>query len=304
MLWVTMITPYTEAGMLDLERIPEMVAWYHTQGVDGIFALCQSSEVFHLSPDERMRLRDAVLDAARGRLPVIISGATSTDLTGQIGEIGRITTPEARSVVLFTNILYADGGDDTFRRNVDAILRAFPDVPFGLYECPYPAKRLISDVCLSYCAKTGRFFYMKDTCCDANRIGRRLRLIEGTPMRLYNANTATLLPTLKAGAAGYCGIMANFHPDLYTRLLRAFRAGDSQAEHLSHWLGVLSCAEFLSYPLGAKYHFTRTSSPMALISRVPGLAPLTSDRMKLLDDLIACEDMLRAGIAANAKGGH
>ena len=38
-------------------------------------------------------------------------------------------------------------------------------------------------------------------------------------MKLYNANTSTLLESMKYGAAGYSGVMANFHPALYAWLL-------------------------------------------------------------------------------------
>lgn len=38
-------------------------------------------------------------------------------------------------------------------------------------------------------------------------------------LKLYNANSATLLETLSLGIDGYCGGMANFHPALYDWLL-------------------------------------------------------------------------------------
>ena len=39
---------------------------------------------------------------------------------------------------------------------------------------------------------------------------------------LFNANAQTLLPSLELGAAGFSGVMANFHPDLYARLYQLF----------------------------------------------------------------------------------
>ncbi|WHH61733.1 dihydrodipicolinate synthase family protein [Petroclostridium sp. X23] len=57
---------------------------------------------------------------------------------------------------------------------------------------------------------------MKDTSCDIENIKDKLAKIQGTQLRLFNANTSTLLETLQLGASGFSGVMANFHPDLYT----------------------------------------------------------------------------------------
>ena len=47
--WVTMITPFTENGEVDYKGIDKVVEWYIQNGIDGIFSVCQSSEMFFLS---------------------------------------------------------------------------------------------------------------------------------------------------------------------------------------------------------------------------------------------------------------
>ena len=91
---------------------------------------------------------------------------------------------------------------------------------WGFYECPYPYKRVLSAENIKWCADTGRFFFLKDTCCDARQIQEKLKVLKGTQLKLYNANTATLLESLRGGAAGYSGVMANFHPELYEWLCK------------------------------------------------------------------------------------
>ena len=71
---------------------------------------------------------------------------------------------------------------------------------------------------IRYAANTGRFHFLKDTCCDAALIRQRLETIRGTNLQLFNANSATLLDSLQHGAAGFSGVMANFHPKLYAWL--------------------------------------------------------------------------------------
>ena len=42
----TMITPYAPDGNIDYPTVRKYVDWYFENGLDGIFAVCQSSEIF------------------------------------------------------------------------------------------------------------------------------------------------------------------------------------------------------------------------------------------------------------------
>lgn len=75
--------------------------------------------------------------------------------------------------------------------------------------------------------------------------------IQGTKLKLFNANTTTLLETLRAGADGYCGVMANFHPEMYTWLYKNQDA--PEAEKVSQLLSICSLIERQLYPVNAKW---------------------------------------------------
>ena len=94
---------------------------------------------------------------------------------------------------------------------------------------------------------------MKDTCCDIETIRQRLDILKGTGFELYNANTTTLLDSLRAGAAGFSGVMLNFHPDLYRYLADHMDDADT-AEKLQAFLTLFSEIERQYYPVNAKYH--------------------------------------------------
>ena len=70
-IWPTMITPYDREGRVDLNAAKRIVDWYAEKGCDGIFAVCQSSEMFDLTLTERVQLAQTVVSAAKGRLEVI-----------------------------------------------------------------------------------------------------------------------------------------------------------------------------------------------------------------------------------------
>lgn|GEM_PF-2580308 len=100
-------------------------------------------------------------------------------------------------------------------RLIPLLARLPADVPLGLYECPAPYRRLLSDDELKRCIDTGRFMMLKDVSCDLDTVKRRVALAQGSPLKVLNANAVTARDAMKAGSAGFDGVFTNFHPDLY-----------------------------------------------------------------------------------------
>lgn len=193
----TMITPYKKDGSIDYETAEKYVDWYFENGLDGIFAICQSSEIFFLSLEERVELNKRVyirakeLEKKSGKdFVVVSSGHISETIEEQAHELTKIWESGTDALILITNRLDINNeGDDVFIENGNKLLSMLPpDVKLGFYECPYPYKRLVTPKILDWCISTGRFTYMKDTCCDAKVIKERVEQLKGTGFKLLNAD--------------------------------------------------------------------------------------------------------------------
>ena len=301
-VYPTMITPFLKNGEVDLDTAEKYVDRYFESGCSGIFAICQSSEIFYLSLAERVALnrrvyrRAKALEAAHGRaFSVVSSGHISTAIEDQIAELNAIWESGTDALILITNRLDPDNlGDDVFIANAEKLLAALPsDVKLGFYECPYPYKRLVTPRILEWCLQTGKFYFMKDTCCDIDVIKERLALLDGSHFKLLNANCQTLLASLQAGCTGYCGIMANFHPRPYVWLCENYESHPEESEKLQGILGTFGFTEAgLPYPLTAKYHMTLCGIPTEDIARCRPNEALTDyardcvRQMKLATDTI------------------
>lgn len=227
---------------------------------------------------------------------VVASGHISDDIEDQIRELGRIAQTGVDGVVMVSNRLAKpDESDDVFIAHMNRILDALPDVTFGMYECPYPYKRLLSDKVLAAMRDSGRFSFIKDTCCDAALIAHRIKLLDGK-IQLFNANCATLLDTLRAGAAGFSGIMANYHPDLFVWLYANYEKQPEKADELMAALSVLSGTERACYPVCCKYHMGLVGVPMEIISRSRDAAGFDELGRREMRDLAAVEQLLRRWI--------
>ena len=254
----TMITPYKADGSIDFDTAEKYVDWYYENGLDGIFAVCQSSENFYLSLEERVELNRRVYKRAKEldkNFLVVSSGHISDTIEQQAEELNAIYESGTDALILITNRLDINNeGDDVFIANAEKLIAKLPsDAKLGLYECPYPYKRLVTPKILDWCLSTGRFYYMKDTCCDAQMIAQRTKQLKGSYFKLLNANCQTLLETMRNGADGYCGIMCNFHPKLYSWLRENYK--DDKADLVQSVIGTFGFTEVgLPYPLTAKYH--------------------------------------------------
>ena len=253
-VWPVMLTPFDERREIDWESLKKLIDWYIAADVNGLFANCQSSEMFFLSEAESLQLTRFVLDTVDGRVPVVASGHTACGLSQQIDQLGRMAETGVDSVIMISNRFAMQGeNDEIVLSNLKTITAAVTDtVGLGIYECPYPYKRLLSDDVVRWCAQSGRYTFIKDTCCQIETIKRRVALAQGSPMHLANANGQTLLPSLRAGAHGYSGVMANFHPELYVWLCNHWQQEPEKAELLSDYLSTASLAECLDYPICAK----------------------------------------------------
>lgn len=271
-VWPVMLTPFNEAREIDWASLKRLVDWYIRQGVKGLFANCQSSEMFFLSDAESLRLTRFILDYVDGRLPVVASGHTACAVSQQIDQLGRIAETGADSVILISNRLALPGeGDEVVLANLQKITAALPEtVKLGIYECPYPYKRLLSDQVISWCARSGRYTLIKDTCCRIEVIRRRVDLVKGSGLHIANANGQTLLPSLQAGAHGYSGVMANFHPDLYVWLCDHWQNAPEKSEIIAAYLATASLTEYLDYPVCAKDYQVSIGNFSSATCRVRG----------------------------------
>jgi 4-hydroxy-tetrahydrodipicolinate synthase len=254
-----MLTPFHDSGRIDYAGLERLIDWYLAHGSDALFAVAQSSEMQFLSLAERGELARFVVERVAGRVPVVASGHISDDLDAQVEELNVAAASGAQGVVLVTNHLDpARAGTDAFLANLRHLLARLPsDVPLGLYECPAPYRRLLSDDELKACIDTGRFVMLKDVSCDLATVKRRVKLAEGSPLKILNANAAIAWDAMKAGSAGFNGVFANFHPDLYQWLRTRSATNPALAEELSIFLVVAAVSESLGYPALAKLYHQR-----------------------------------------------
>lgn len=303
-VYPTMITPYRKNGEVDDTAVEALTEWYWKRGCDGIFADCQSSEIQFLTLDERVNILHTVMqkvyalaeqDPSRPRMTVVASGHVSDGFEDQVRELNAIAAEKPDALILISNRMdIANTSDEAWIADTGRLIAELPaEMPLGIYECPKPYKRLLTEKMLRWCVENGRFYFVKDTCCDAELIRARLEICKGSHLKLFNANAQTLLETVRAGVYGYCGVMANFHPDLYTRLLKG-DLNSSDASLLQDFLGLAATIEGQTYPCCAKYYLNRFEGvAMEPDARSADVRNLTAYQKSCVDQLAELTNAIR-----------
>jgi len=265
-----MLTPFTDGGDIDYAGLERLIEWYLSHGSDALFAVCQSSEMQRLTLPERIALARFVVKQVAGRVPVLGSGHVSDDLDAQVEELRAMSETGVNAVVLVTNHLDPkQAGTDPFRHSLSTLLERLPkDLPLGLYECPAPYRRLLSDEELRLCAETGRFLLLKDVSCDLRTVKRRVAMTGGTPFAIVNANAAIAWDAMRAGSRGFCGVFTNVHPDLYQWLRTSGDRHPELARELATFLVLAAVTESLGYPALAKLYHQRIETFRSIRCRV------------------------------------
>lgn len=277
-----MLTPFTSNLQVDYPGLCRLTEFYLEAGAVGLFANCLSSEMYELSPEERLQVIDTVVKQVAGRVPVVATGTMGGSMLEMAEFSKQVYALGVDAVIILNNqFVTKDESDDLFLKRMQEWLALTPGIPFGIYECPVPYKRLVSIPVLEHLLATGRLVYHKDTSLKIDEVRSKLRTGENCVFGLYDAYIEHAIESLNSGAKGLSCIQGNYFPDLIVKLCAAPEKHAEIQEFLSAHMELMH----QSYPTSAKYVLHQMGFPINLETRRK-VEELTPDKMSKLDVLI------------------
>ncbi len=280
--YAVMMTPYTKDLKIDYSGLKKLIKWYERAGIRGFFANCASSEMYELSPDERLNLTHFVVK--NSQIPVVSTGTFSGNVDENVDFIKKIYSTGVDGVVVITSVIVEkSAGEHEFKNTLMKIVDKTGDIPLGLYECPSPYKRLVSPELLGDIADTGRFVYLKDTSCDENVVRQKIEACKNTKMGLYNAHTPDVLDTLRHDGAGTSTIASNYYPELYAYLCKYANYANktSMVDEVNNFILKNEKVIGRKYKISSKYFMQLRGLPVQVNSRNYSGTLLPEDENKL-----------------------
>ena len=216
-------TPFDAQGDIDEPGLRRVVDLFIAAGVNGLTVLGVTGEVARLDDSERQRVLELVVDAARGRVPVV--AGTSAEGTRTCITYSRGAQRAGAAAVMVSPPRMAKLNSDAVLRHFAAladaveipiIVQDYPPISGYAME-PHLLARIAADI------PRARTIKLEDPPTPF-KTARILEAAGGTDVRIFGGlGGVFLLEELLAGAAG---AMTGFaFPEILVRIVSLFRAG-------------------------------------------------------------------------------
>lgn len=281
-----MITPFTNDLKIDFKGLSALTDFYLASGAKGLFANCLSSEMYHLSDDERLSLVTHVVKHVNGRVPVVATGSFGSDVQQQADFAKRMNDTGVNGVILITShFAKKEESDAVMMKNLDRFFALTPGIALGTYECPSPYKRILTPETFTYLTRSNRIIYHKDTTLDPAKIKVKLGICAGSAVEFYDAHAPNAVFSLQNGAKGLSCIAGNFYPEIFSWMCA--NANSSSKATDVQWLQseITRMDDIIGsgYSLSARYFLNKRGLKLQLTSRASKTA-LNAEQMAVLDN--------------------
>ncbi len=216
-----MITPFDDAGEVDLDGAAALARWLVEQGNDGLVVTGTTGEASMLTDEEQV----SVWRAVRGAVDVPVVAGSGTNDTRHAAELTARASDAGLDGVLVVTPYYNRPSQAGIEAHFRA-LAAATDLPVVLYDIPVRTGRKISTELLVRLAReVPNIVAVKDAAGDP---AESARLLAQAPagFELYSGDDALTLPLLAVGAVGVIGVATHWAARPMGEMIAAFGKGD------------------------------------------------------------------------------
>ena len=220
------ITPSGPDGRVDVAALRRLVAPLADAGVDSIGLLGSTGSYPYLTRGERRRAIDAALDAAGGRVPILVGvGALRTDEALRLAEDARAAGAAAG---LLAPVSYTPLTEGEVFEHFAAVARA--GLPLCIYDNPSTTHFAFTPELVGRVARLDGVVALKSLAPPPEAVAAHLGALRAAgPAGLsigYSVDWHAA-DALLAGADAWYGVAAGLFPARCLAILRAARAGDA-----------------------------------------------------------------------------
>ncbi|MFI0966769.1 4-hydroxy-tetrahydrodipicolinate synthase [Streptomyces sp. NPDC021080] len=216
-----MITPFTEAGALDLDGARRLADRLVREGCDGLVLNGTTGESPTTSDAEKSALVRAVREAVGDRAR-LVTGVGSSDTRHTVG-LALAAGEAGADGVLVVTPYYSKPPQDALEAHFTEVADASA-LPVMLYDIPGRTGTRIEPGTMVRLAAHPRIVAVKD--CSYDFLGTQ-KVLALTDLAYYAGCDEHALALYAVGAAGYVSTVANVVPGLMRSVLDTFDAGDT-----------------------------------------------------------------------------
>ena len=279
-VFTVMITPTDTAGNVNPDALARFTDWQIKEGIHGLIPLGSTGEFLSLSEEDRDAVTRTVIEAAAGRVPVLIG--TGAEDTREAVRLSAKAEKAGADGVMVIPPFYSTPTDEELIAHYSAIAAAV-SIPIMVYNNPATSNVDLTPELLAGIAEIDGCDYVKESTLEVTRV-RDILLKAGDSMTVFGGILGFESFTL--GAKGWVAVASNIAPGVMARIFTLAadekKYDEARALYLE-WLPIIQAVGGQAYVAGSKallgYMGLQTGNPLP--PRLP-LPPERNAEMKLL----------------------
>jgi len=228
--FTALVTPF-HRGAVAFDEIKRLVDYQIRGGIDGLVPVGTTGESPTLSHEEHLEVIQAVIAAARSRVPVI--AGTGSNSTAEAVELTRLAHAAGADAMLLVAPYYNKPSPEGLFRHFSAIAET-TDRPIVLYSIPSRCGIEIGiPVVERLRAKYPHVRWIKEAGGSVDRVDQLKRALGGD-ITVLSGDDQLTLPFIAAGAEGVISVASNYLVRDVVRLVRLARENNLAAATKLH----------------------------------------------------------------------
>ncbi|MGH9303484.1 MAG: 4-hydroxy-tetrahydrodipicolinate synthase [Acidimicrobiales bacterium] len=216
-----MVTPFDEAGKLDLEAAVSLGGFLQQNGSEALVVSGTTGESPVLSDDERRDLFHAMV---QGVTIPIIAGSTSNDTAHSV-ELTRAAEAAGVAAILAVTPYYSRPSQEGIARHFGAVAEC-TSLPVVIYDIPVrTGRKIATDTLVRLSREYPNIIGVKDAAGDVASTARLLAETGGA-FEVYSGEDALTLALLAVGASGTVAVASHWVGPELAQMVGAYLGGD------------------------------------------------------------------------------
>jgi 4-hydroxy-tetrahydrodipicolinate synthase len=225
-----LITPFTRAGALDEQAIRRLARRQIDAGIHLLVPCGTTGETPTLTPEERRRVVEIVVEVAEGRVPVL-AGAGGYD-TSEVAHAAREMQRAGATGLLSVTPYYNKPTPEGLVRHFTAVADA-TELPIVLYNVP---GRTGCNIDAATCVRLAAIPHVVGVKEASGNIQQMVEICRAVPKEflVLSGDDALTLPLMAVGGRGLISVASNEIPAEMVQMVEAAERGDYAAARAVH----------------------------------------------------------------------
>ena len=221
---VALITPFTQDGRVNYDKLGELLDWHIANNTDAILILGTTSESPTMSHEEDLEICRFSVERVAGRVPVIASsGSNSTQTVIEKSlDLQAAGADAVMNIAPYYNKANKKGMYHHFADVADAI-----DIPLIIYNVPGRTGCSIPADVIGELSKHERIIGIKEASGDLSYVAKIAKYANEN-FAIYSGNDDVILPVLSMGGSGVISVLANVMPKETHDMVMSYLNGDTK----------------------------------------------------------------------------